>query len=385
MLSTQDYEKINRFQSWLLDNKNTLSLEKSFLQNTLGALEDIFGYHACALAFMGHLRTKTHMLPVGLLAGDGLDNGFLQDFYSTYKYDSTFLHKDPERDLEQLSQTENYTRLPVYKTLFKPHKFKDCLVKFIKFPDDECYISCLCIFSEDIIPPEETEMIDRVAQAIGHAEYSAIIYNNLFNKCLMLKQYMNNLPIGIMLIENLNQVAFTSTLAREYLREIGVDNEQFYSMFYVQELHGHFSTYNVDHTYTRPVRIKNLLFSMVSLTNPGTALDAFMTGSDRKIYPDDMLNSLRNITGCIYIIKDGTGYTRYSQSTFRSFGLTRQEAEVAEMISDGLSNREIAEKSCISENTVKGHTASIFRKLNVNSRARMISALDEMERSSHSG
>lgn len=48
--------------------------------------------------------------------------------------------------------------------------------------------------------------------------------------------------------------------------------------------------------------------------------------------------------------------------------LTTRETEVLELIAEGLINKEIACKLCISEKTVKNHVASIFRKLNVSDR-----------------
>ena len=52
--------------------------------------------------------------------------------------------------------------------------------------------------------------------------------------------------------------------------------------------------------------------------------------------------------------------------------LTEREKELAALIRMGLRNREIAERLGLSEGTVKVHVHSIFRKLNVRSRAELI-------------
>jgi len=49
-------------------------------------------------------------------------------------------------------------------------------------------------------------------------------------------------------------------------------------------------------------------------------------------------------------------------------GLTEREEEVLQLISDGLNNREIAEKLFISEKTVKTHVSNILSKLHVEDR-----------------
>lgn len=53
---------------------------------------------------------------------------------------------------------------------------------------------------------------------------------------------------------------------------------------------------------------------------------------------------------------------------FRSEGLTQREAEVAKLVYNRMSNREIAEQLYISETTVKKHVSHIFEKLQINTR-----------------
>ena len=52
--------------------------------------------------------------------------------------------------------------------------------------------------------------------------------------------------------------------------------------------------------------------------------------------------------------------------------LTRREREVAQLACQGRSNKEIAENACLSLQTVKKHLHSVFRKLHVPSRTRLV-------------
>ena len=49
----------------------------------------------------------------------------------------------------------------------------------------------------------------------------------------------------------------------------------------------------------------------------------------------------------------------------RSYGLTNQQLRIATAIAEGLSNKEIAQKLSITEDTVKHHLTKVFEKLGV--------------------
>lgn len=53
-------------------------------------------------------------------------------------------------------------------------------------------------------------------------------------------------------------------------------------------------------------------------------------------------------------------------------GLSKREAEVAEFVSRGLSNKEVADKLFVTEKTIKFHLTNIYRKMNISSRTQLI-------------
>lgn len=56
----------------------------------------------------------------------------------------------------------------------------------------------------------------------------------------------------------------------------------------------------------------------------------------------------------------------------RELGITRRELEILGLIAGGLSNREIAEKLFVSENTVKTHSSRLFDKLSARRRTQAV-------------
>jgi len=53
-------------------------------------------------------------------------------------------------------------------------------------------------------------------------------------------------------------------------------------------------------------------------------------------------------------------------------GITPRELQILEHIAAGMSNREIAEKLFVSENTVKTHSSRLFEKLDAKRRTQVV-------------
>ena len=59
-------------------------------------------------------------------------------------------------------------------------------------------------------------------------------------------------------------------------------------------------------------------------------------------------------------------------SKLESLGITPRELEILELIAQGLSNKEIAERVFVSENTVKTHSSRVFDKLGARRRTQAV-------------
>ena len=60
------------------------------------------------------------------------------------------------------------------------------------------------------------------------------------------------------------------------------------------------------------------------------------------------------------------------EQRLQELGITKRELEILGLIAQGLSNREIAERLFVSENTVKIHSSRLFDKLNAKRRTQAV-------------
>src|SRR5687767_10194659 len=61
-----------------------------------------------------------------------------------------------------------------------------------------------------------------------------------------------------------------------------------------------------------------------------------------------------------------------NETRLKDLGITKRELEILELIAHGMSNREIADKLFVSENTVKTHSSRLFDKLSAKRRTQAV-------------
>ena len=66
------------------------------------------------------------------------------------------------------------------------------------------------------------------------------------------------------------------------------------------------------------------------------------------------------------------------QVKLQQLGITARELEILQLIAGGMSNREIAERLFVSENTVKTHSSRVFEKLNAKRRTQAVQIAKHM-------
>lgn len=84
----------------------------------------------------------------------------------------------------------------------------------------------------------------------------------------------------------------------------------------------------------------------------------------------------------VVVVKEVTVLTTQpfavNEERLRELSITKRELEILALIAQGMSNREIAEKLFVSENTVKTHSSRLFDKLSVKRRTQAVQTGKEM-------
>lgn len=86
----------------------------------------------------------------------------------------------------------------------------------------------------------------------------------------------------------------------------------------------------------------------INLSKPKTVV------LEKKVFVDQSVNFKRN------------------QKAIDELGLSKRELEVLELIAEGLSNNEIAERLFVSLNTIKTHSSKLFEKMEVKRRTQAV-------------
>lgn len=137
----------------------------------------------------------------------------------------------------------------------------------------------------------------------------------------------------------------------------------------------------------KKIKPNTKIIMLTSHTEKEKVLDAFNCGANAYCVKNIKIDELSKIVEIV--IDDGiwvdTKIARYIFDVLKNieekqkqevlktedFNITEREKEVLKLVSDGLSNDEIAEKLVISRNTVKNHIASIIDKLSVKDRTQI--------------
>lgn len=80
----------------------------------------------------------------------------------------------------------------------------------------------------------------------------------------------------------------------------------------------------------------------------------------------------------IVVEVQGTSDWKLNEAALQELGISKREYDVLELIAQGHTNQEVADKLFVSANTVKTHLSNLFSKLDVNRRTQAIQRAKEL-------
>jgi NarL family two-component system response regulator LiaR len=95
----------------------------------------------------------------------------------------------------------------------------------------------------------------------------------------------------------------------------------------------------------------------------------------KSMHADALAEALLDIADGRQVVSEEFGDADDPQWPGHEFGLTSRESEVAALLAQGMSNKELAAALWISENTVKTHLKGIFQKTRATSRTQAIARI----------
>lgn len=87
---------------------------------------------------------------------------------------------------------------------------------------------------------------------------------------------------------------------------------------------------------------------------------------------------LTNKTKKIVVEVQGESDWKLNEDILNELGISKREYDVLELIAQGLTNQEVADKLFVSTNTVKTHLSNLFSKLDVNRRTQAVQRAKEL-------
>jgi DNA-binding NarL/FixJ family response regulator len=134
------------------------------------------------------------------------------------------------------------------------------------------------------------------------------------------------------------------------------------------------------------LRLRTRIIMLLESRERDLVVDAFRFGAHGVVFRDEPLETL---TKCIHAVHSGQiwasslnlGYImealaqatpRGTQDFTAVSRLTKREKEIATLVADGLTNRDISSQLRLTEHTVRNYTQHVFEKLGVSTRVELI-------------
>lgn len=351
MLTVKDYEKLIQLLSRVHDYEN--DIRTTILQT----LQELFRDYS--MAFFLTDENEQFVNPVSVNISAETMSIYEKYYYKTDIFHTSNIEKNLlKKNIIQITDimpinafenTEFYSdllrKMGVYDEIALPLNYQNRLLGIIGIMKPKCYgnFTEKEIQSADIIRKSVMPCLKEYLDRLKTQHQSSLILN-----CT------NEAPIGIIVFDSNFKVMHYNQSAIRFVNDIfGKDNDSQFNEDLIKMLSDklYFQSFNSNTAlYTS---IQNYSFKIVPFAAP-----SFTRGF--------------NTFYTVYILKNNDSNAIDYNRLKTLYNLTKRECEIICMISQGYSNKRVADELYLSEHTVKTHMQNIFRKMESNSRTEVL-------------
>jgi DNA-binding CsgD family transcriptional regulator len=338
-LTESDYLRILSFI------EQTKKYNNDFQQHVLNLLNSIFGYQYATFNLINH---KFELYNPKLC---NITEKARDQYYEHYHKTDIFNPKNTNLwlsnkviSITDIMTTSQYEQTEYYLDFLK----SDMLYYELVLPlvANNRLIGGIGVFKqkdEDNFTDRDIVILNRLNQFIASDLWSFLEYSSILKDCQTYNSCFDETPTGIIILDKNFSIKNCNKAAEAFADKIQTPVQQF-----IYEIISKLS-----HEFDKPQLDIKFLY---------------------KFY---RINIIRNLTQTIcsgdsvyviFISEKNEGKHAGTDNFQQSYDLTSREYEILELVKNGLSNEEIAEKLYISIHTVKSHMENIFKKLQVKNR-----------------
>lgn len=178
-------------------------------------------------------------------------------------------------------------------------------------------------------------------------------------------------------VDSLDGTPFIPSDLRPWLSEFGPDELRYFATRETRDVLEGISSARLDQLaigreLIRPLHVTGCLTNLWLYRGGAVSLVLARTGRSRAFSEDE--RRIIDIVAPVVATADGqlsTQLCRHDEDAVGHLSLTASEARVGQLASRGLTNAEVATVLGISPHTVRNHLVSVFRKLDVSTRAEL--------------
>jgi DNA-binding CsgD family transcriptional regulator len=356
-LGTEELKDVFAISQKIFDFNNVDELRRQ----TLSLLEPVFKADKANFFLVNKWQPKLDLQGV---ISSGVDNYYIRDFETHYHKSDPFLRSlfcfdSNVYTTEQIIPFGELERTAYYNEFLKPQSIHSQIVLYLRSGDR--LFGVIALFRPRAVPlfGEDDKQIARILiPYLTAALEKTIALHNVSEKDDIIESIAFASGCnGVLILNEAMDVMYINARAEAIFSRMQNKSPAF-----------------PEHALLPPALYNEGMSFMGSAQNRGTLPESRQVRisiPDCAAQPVSLRMRIINVTGGRkwLLISTETDEDRSAcHQRLKEFGLTRREFQVVDLVCQGLSNGEIADKLCISEYTVENHLRSIYPKMDVRNR-----------------